>query len=269
MKKLLPVLVLFISFYGFSQDAKRIIASGQIIVEGSDIQGITIYNTNSKFGTITDENGEFTIAVSLNDLLEIRAVEYQNFDVRVNRTIMDSKEIHIFLIEEVNKLDEVVITTKGLSGDLESDIKGAATFNLRMDDLYFGIKNYDSAGSMADNSNPLVNPGMDTQGQGLVNGLNVKNVVDQLLIPLFRSEVVDKKAAGVPEVPANSIKYFLGSNLLVENFNIPEHRVEEFIRYVEDENFNYDLLNYGNEIELLQLLDKKSKSFLAKNGSKD
>jgi len=97
----------------------------------------------------------------------------------------------------------------------------------------------------------------------MVNGLNVVNVVDQLLIPLFRSEVKDKKAAGIPEVPVKSIKYYLGSNFLVENFNIPEHRVEEFIRYVEDETFDFDLLNYGHEIEFLELLSQKSKTFLS------
>ena len=72
----------------------------------------------------------------------------------------------------------------------------------------------------------------------------------------------DKNAAGVPEAPAKAIKYYFGSNFLVENFNIPEHRVEEFIRYVEDEAFDFDLLNYGNEIECLEALSKKSKTFL-------
>ena len=99
----------------------------------------------------------------------------------------------------------------------------------------------------------------------MVNGLNVINVVDQLLIPLFRSEVKDKKATGISKIPANSIKYFLASDYLVENFNIPPHRVEEFIRYVEDDTFNFQLLNYGNEMEFLELLSQKSKVFLIKN----
>jgi hypothetical protein len=74
--------------------------------------------------------------------------------------------------------------------------------------------------------------------------------------------VKNKKAAGVPEVPAENIKYYLGSNFLVENFDIPEHRVEEFIRYVEDDTFDFDLLNYGHEIEFLELLNQKSEIFL-------
>ena len=93
------------------------------------------------------------------------------------------------------------------------------------------------------------------------NGLNVVNVLDQLLIPLFRPEVKDKKAVGIPDVPAESIKYYLGSKFLVDNFNIPEHRVEEFIRYVEEDTFDFYLLNYGHEMEFLELLSKKSKMF--------
>ena len=95
-----------------------------------------------------------------------------------------------------------------------------------------------------------------------MHGLNIVNIVDQLLIPLFRSEVKDKKAAGIPEVPSKSIKYYLGANFLVENFSIPEHRVEEFIRYVEDATFDFDLLNYGHEIQFLELQNFKSKEFL-------
>jgi hypothetical protein len=55
----------------------------------------------------------------------------------------------------------------------------------------------------------------------------------------------------------------------VEHFNIPEHRVEEFIRYVETKGFDFNLLNYGNEIEFLELLSKKSNAFLEIKNSTD
>ena len=262
MKKLLPLFVFCISFFALSQDIKRVNVSGKIIVEGNDIEGITIYDSSSNTGTVTNENGEFTISVGSNDLLEIRALQYQNFNVRVNNAILESKEISIFLIEEINKLDEVLVTTTGLTGNIKKDIKSVKTFKPKLDAIYFGIKNEDSYDFSDDNKSPVENIAMHSQAQTMVNGLNVVNVVDQLLIPLFRSEVKDKKAAGVPEVPAKSIKYYLGSNFLVENFNIPEHRVEEFIRYVEDKEFDFDLLNYGHEIEFLELLSKKSKTFL-------
>jgi len=262
MKLLLSLFLFCFSFYTFSQGINRENVIGKIIVEGNDIEGITIYNTSSNIGAVTDKNGEFTIAAALNDLLEIRALEYQNIDVRINKAIIKSKEISIFLIEEMNILDEVVVQTKLLSGNLITDVNNLETFSPKLDAIYFGIKSADAYELSDDNRSQIKNLEMNTQGQTMINGLNVVNVVDQLLIPLFRSEVKDKKAAGVPEVPVKSIKYYLGSTFLVENFDIPEHRVEEFIRYVEDDTFDFDLLNYGHEIEFLDLLSKKSKLFL-------
>jgi hypothetical protein len=262
MKKLLPLFLFCISFFAFSQDIKREKIKGTIVVEGSDLEGITIYNSSSSSGTVTDEKGEFIIAAALNDLIEIRAIEYQNFDVRINEFILESKIIHLFLIEEMNQLEEVIISPKKLTGNLKTDINIVQTFSPKRDAIYFGIKNEDSYGFNGENRNRLKKIAMHSRPQGMIDGLNIVNVVDQLLIPLFRSEVKDKKAAGIPEVPVKSIKYYLGSNFLVENFNIPEHRVEEFIRYVENEAFDFDLLNYGHEIEFLELLNRKSKVFL-------
>ena len=262
LKKLLPVFVFCISFFAFSQDVKRENVNGKIIVEGNDIEGITVYNSSSKIGTVSNENGEFIIAVASNDLIEFRALEYQNFDVRVNNAILESKRMSIYLIEEINKLEEVIITTKGLTGNLNVDIYKVNTFTPKLNAIYFGIKNNNTDETSDVNGGQIENLGMHSQARPMVNGLNVVNIVDQLLIPLFRSEVKDKKAAGIPEVPAKSIKYYLGSNFLVENFNIPEHRVEEFIRYVEGAAFDFDLLNYGHEMEFLELISKKSKTFL-------
>jgi hypothetical protein len=265
MKKLLTIIVFCVSFYAISQDIKRESINGKIIIEHNDIEDITIYNSSSNKGTVTNENGEFIIAVALNDLLEIRALQYQSFDVIVSKAILESKKISIFLIEEIKKLDEVIITTKGLSGNITTDINSVKTFNPKLDAIYFGIKDKDAYDFTDNSAGQIENNDTDPKAQTMVNGLNVVNVVDQLLIPLFRSEVTDKNSAGVPEVPAKAIKYYFGSNFLIENFNIPEYRVEEFIRYVEDETFDFDLLNYGHEIELLELLSKKSKVFLNTN----
>jgi hypothetical protein len=262
MKKLLLILVCCSSVIATSQEMKRENVNGKIIVEGGNIEGITIYNTSLNLGVVTNKNGEFTIPVDVKDLLEIRFLEYQNFDVIVNEAILESKKMNIFLIEEVDKLDDVLITNKKLTGNMKADLTNLKTYTPKMDAMYFGIKNSDAYALSDANKSQVEIVGMPAQDQILVNGLNVVNVVDQLLIPLFRSEVKDKKAAGVPEVPAISIKYYLGSNFLVENFNIPEYRVEEFIRYVEDDEFDFDLLNYGHELELLQLISTKSKTFL-------
>ena len=263
MKKVVQLFMFFVGFIAISQGVKRENINGKIIVEGNDIENITIYNTSSNKGTITNEKGEFTIAVALYDVLEVRAIEYQNFDVRINKDILASKRVNIFLIEEVNQLDEVLVSNRTLTGDLQTDISNVKLFSPKLDAVYFGINNYDVYDYTEDNSEEIKNMAIRSEAQAMVHSLNVINVVDQLLIPLFRSEVKDKKAVGIPEVPAKSIKYYLGSNFLVKNFSIPEHRVEEFIRYVEDDKtFDFDMLNYGHELEFLELLNKQSRMFL-------
>lgn len=265
MKKLLLLFAFSISFFANSQDIKRENVNGKIIIEGHNIEGLTIYNTSSGLDAKTNKNGEFTIPVDLKDHLEVRFLEYQNFDIVINDAILESKKMNIFVIEEVNKLGEVEFADKKLTGNIKADINSSKTFTPKNDAIYFGIKNNDILAFNDGTKREIEIDGMPAQDQILVNGLNVVNVVDQLLIPLFRSEVKDKKAVGVPEVPAIAIKYYLGAFFLIENFNIPEHRVEEFIRYVEDQEFDFDLLNYGHELEFLQLLSVKSKTFLNTN----
>jgi len=262
MKNVMILLVLCLTFNVWAQETERQEIEGLIIVEGNEIEGITIYNATSKKGTVSDANGEFTIKVALNDLIEISAIEYKNFNVKINETILSSKELHIYLIEEVNFLDEVIVSTSSLTGNMTTDIKGIETFTPKTNALYFGIK-YEKDYTGIDTGDSANAVTQHSQAQTLVNGLNVVNVVDQLLLPLFRSEVKDKKKVGIANVPPEAIKYYFGATFLNENFNIPEYRVEEFIRYVEsEENFDFSLLNYGRELEFLELLSTKSKSFL-------
>ncbi|WP_299212323.1 carboxypeptidase-like regulatory domain-containing protein [uncultured Dokdonia sp.] len=269
MKKQLFLILFCIPFLAFAQNIKRENINGKIIVEGNDIEGITIYNSTSNKGTITNAKGEFIIAVALYDLIEVKALEYQNIDIRVNKDILESKKVRIFLIEEINQLDEVFVRTRELTGDITTDAKSVKLFTPKKDVVYFGMVNQDPNDFVEDNPARIINTAIRSEADAMVYSLNVINVVDQLLLPLFRSEVKDKKAAGIPEVPVKSIKYYLGSSFLVENFKIPEHRVEEFIRYVEDDTFDFELLNYGHEIEFLELLNKKSKMFLNSKSKTD
>lgn len=151
MKKALLLFIFCISFSVVSQEIKREIVKGKIIVEGSDIEGITIFNTSSKKGSVTNLNGEFAIVVALNDFLEIRALEYQDFDVKINEDILQSKRITIFLIEEINKLEEVVINSKRLTGNLKLDVNSAKKFNQKLNVVYFGMKSKESNNFSDDN----------------------------------------------------------------------------------------------------------------------
>ena len=265
MKKAIFLFALLSTMHVMSQGIKRVRVSGKIIVESNDISGITIYNISSNKGVVTDENGAFTLRVALDDLIEVSALQYQNVNFKINEAIIQSKTMKLFLIEEIYKLEEIIVSTKRLSGNLNIDIQNSTVFKPKLDALYFGIKHSDDFDFKDDYKSKTKNIAMNSERQTMINGLNIVNVVDQLLLPLFRSKAVDKKESGITNVPVESIKYYFGSEFLVDNFNIPSHRVEEFIRFVESKDFDFSLLNYGKEMEFLELLNKKSIEFLSSN----
>ena len=168
MKNLLLVLLLLISFTLSAQVSKRVKVDGKIIVEGQDMDAITVFNTSTKQGVVTNQNGEFVIEVGLNDLIEFRALQYQHFDLKISQAIINSKRIRVFLIEEINKLDEVLVFTKGLSGDLSTDVSSAKTFNPKLDALYFGIKKSDEYEFIDDPRSKVKNEAMHSQSTSII-----------------------------------------------------------------------------------------------------
>ncbi|GAA3559821.1 carboxypeptidase-like regulatory domain-containing protein [Snuella lapsa] len=256
------LIVTFSSLQSFSQNFLRIEVEGKIIVESNDVSGIAIFNKSSNTGTVTNDNGMFNIKVKLNDVIEVSALQFQNITFQVNEAIMESRSMKIFLIEEIKKLDEVIVSNNKLSGNLNTDLENTKVYNLKLDALYFGLKAIDDNQFERDYKSKVKNEVMTSQRQTMIYGLNIVNVVDQLLLPLFRSKVPNKKAHGIPEIPIEYIKHYFGAEFLTHHFNIPEHRIEEFIQFVQTEDFDYSLLNYGKEMEFLEFIHKKSVTFL-------
>ena len=123
MKKIIVTLFCTFSIIAFSQDIDRITINGRIIVSAQDKEGVTVYNTSSNKGTVTDEIGEFKIDVAINDVVEFGALQFKDFTVVISEQILESKQMTVILVEEVNKLDEVVLLPFGLTGNLNADLE--------------------------------------------------------------------------------------------------------------------------------------------------
>ncbi len=128
-------------FFVMAQNSDRIEVSGKIVVDSDDLEGITVFNTSAKKGVITDENGLFKLDVALNDIIEFRALQFQNFTVTIDENIIKSKKMTVFLVEKINKLDEILILPYDLTGNLLVDIESVKTFNPDLDAIYFGLAN--------------------------------------------------------------------------------------------------------------------------------
>ena len=269
MKTALLYLFLFSPLFLLNaQNIQRTEVSGKIVVNSDDLEGITVYNTSAKNGTLTDENGFFKLKVALNDVIEFRALQFQSFTVTIDKNIIKTKNLTVFLVEKINKQDEVVILPYDLTGNLLIDIESVKTFNPDLDALYFGLANMNDYEFPDDYKSKVVNVAMPGTGNDIPYGLNVIGIVDLFLRPIFKSKK-NKEVEIMGAEDSNKVFTELYSTkFLVENFNIPEDKVDAFIAYVEEQGLDYSLLNSGKEFQFLEFISVKSKEFLAKDGGK-
>ena len=118
---------------------ERIKIDGKIQVKTDELEGIAVYNSSANQGTTTDKEGRFVIEVKLNDILSFSALQFKDFSIIIDERIVKSKQVTALLVEEVNKLDEVIILPYDLSGSLFVDLNAVRTYNVDMDSLYTGI----------------------------------------------------------------------------------------------------------------------------------
>jgi hypothetical protein len=102
----LLLLVLF-SFKGFSQE-KQTIYYLQDIISKKPIENATISIKNSNFGTISNEEGAFQIAVKSDSEISISHLEYKKYSLKLSDLDNDSKII--YLEQNTLELEDVIVT---------------------------------------------------------------------------------------------------------------------------------------------------------------
>ena len=262
--------ICLIAFIGFNfliakaQDVQRIEVNGRIIVDSPDIEGLTVFNASSNKGTITDEEGKFSILVTLNDRLEFSALQFENFVVVITQDIIDSKALTVVLVEEVNKLPEVIILPYGLTGNLTVDAIRAKTFNPNLDALYFGLDNLDKIDFTDDYISAVRNTAMPDNR--FYYAADAIKIIGLLVKPLFKSKKNRDEATLASD---RDIVEKYSPEYLMDKLNIPKHQMNEFIYFVEDSGMDKTLLEDGKELQFLEYIIKKSKEFQANKNGKD
>ncbi len=99
------VLMAFLALPAFAQNQ---IYKGMVVDEtGEPVIGATVKVVGTNTGSITDMDGNFTIAVSKGQKVEISFLGY------TTQTISDFSQVKIVMVEDAQKLDEVVVVGYG------------------------------------------------------------------------------------------------------------------------------------------------------------
>lgn len=261
MKHLILVLIFFISTLSlFAQDNSRIEVKGKIIVDVEDLDNITIYNTSSNKGTVTDSIGNFKIKVALNDEIRISSVQLIPFSTKITEAVIDTKVLKIYLKEYINTLDEVVLLPYDLTGDLATDALDAKV----SDQIVFNFESFENFEMPDDYHSKVDNIAVGSQNDRIRYQLDGMAIIGLLTNLIFKKKK-NKKDYKDPrlETPISIISEKFQPSYFVENYNIPEDKVQAFIGYIEENQFDTTLLEPKNELKLIEYLHTKSKAFLA------
>lgn len=257
MKKVICFLIYFsLSLFATAQTNERVEINGRINVEVEDKEGITVYNQSSKKGTTTDENGVFRIKVAENDVVAFGALQFKDFTITIDKRIIKSRQVSVRLVEDVNKLDEVIVLPYDLSGNLKVDADAVGTYNVDMAEIFKGEEDFDDYEYSADNKTRVDDPLLDENR--FVNGLNIPGIFRAI----FPRKNKSKKKLKELELIEDPIAQKYDPQFLLENFDIPLDLSEAFVDHVKSKGYDESLLISKNEIYLIQFLERESKLFL-------
>lgn len=257
MKKFLFLLfTISLSVSAFAQLNTRDLIKGKISVQANrDAENINVFNINTSKGTYTNSYGEFLIAVDKGDKLLISGLQYQEFKVVITQKIIDEKLISISINERVNELEEATVRANKLTGDIEVDASRAKTEDA---DLVEGnskdiVETFDYE-FRPDDKSAVHNDAIDKSY--LKNGLNVANLF-RTLLSADRKEKIKSEDTDV------AVRKVYNDDFFQKNFDIDHEHINEFIFYAEENGLQPRMLKKGNELQLIQFLIAKSKTFKA------
>lgn len=267
-KTILFLLLIFLSLSINGQTIKRVEVNGVILSKINDVEAVTVFNKSSNSGTITNKKGEFNIKVALNDIIEISALQFQTVAIAIEEDVVKSKQLKIQLVEQVNQLDAVTLTS-GLTGNIETDITNIKTVKVKTIDMgnmdvdfeYNDDKAFDKI-TVQNHLNATLNPEARDYLPDLIKIFN-----------LFKSKNNTNKSKNRDvllhsEIPKDLLSVYT-HNSISEAFNIPTQHVEAFLAYVENKGVNPKLLQPENEMQLIAFLLKQSELFLKQKNAKN
>ncbi len=241
-------LLVFFAMNCFSQK-KFALISGKIISSNNSVSNVNIVNLNTKLGTVSNDEGEFEMMVSLNDTLLFSSIEYEIKKIKITGNYLKYKRILVELMPSINELDEVFI--EGLSGNLNYDINKVPndtikkhTFILKPGDLKKALPP-DLHGSK---KAPYV--GFFPPIPGSVPLPDARYEAEQRL----KREIARKK-----QFPSKIIKQ-LGLDYFTDKLHIPEEKIDHFLAYCEYRGIIAEYYK-NNLLEVIQILREESKSY--------
>ena len=253
MKNLLSLITILFSLTVLAQERVKI--TGNITPPiGESAEGISIVNSTAKYATIANESGDFTIRVARGDTLHFSAVQFQNFSVVIDKGVMESRQLNVFMSQAVTELPEVVVTPYDLSGNVRVDVAIIPVVSLDLPTKSAGdIDPYE----YTFRPDSLVSPANAAMRSGMIyNGMDFANIFRNI----FTSRVA-MTTTGKNDDLDDQILLLYEDDFFIEQLNISQDNIREFIYFAEDNGLTSEMLEPRNEMLLVEFLVAQSKKY--------
>ncbi len=239
MRRLLLLLFLVCTVCSYAQDDDRRLLRGQVLYRNISVPNENVINVTSEAGTVTNDRGEFAIAVKEGDELAFTAVNYQLMVVKITNDILQKNRLVVEVNEKVTQLDEVVVTPDDPERFIQVKNEELKEFEYEQD-----------------RSTEVENIAMPRTGNILRDGLNLKNIFKVLL------KTNKEKATSGPKLKVSEVlRHVYDDAFFVLDLKIPQDKIDAFLVYCDAQSPEQELLRQDHEFQLIDFLVTQSKNF--------
>ena len=262
MKKTVFFILSFLmAFQGFSQTRIRQSIAGKVVLPvEEDLSGISVVNMNTSQAASTDLQGNFLLKVADQDSVQVSSVQFKPFTVIVDKTVIASKKMYIYVNEVVNELPEVVVSSNKLTGNLSSDIQTLKVITFPQKLTKEARDLYADYGSGYKDTRP-VNRAMLASHTHMVDGLNFVNLFKLLLVNSKKNEINNPYGTSSQPILNQEVRSLYNDDFFRQHLDIKLENISEFIQYADENGLNEQMLKKGSELDLIQFLEEQSKKF--------
>jgi hypothetical protein len=237
--KLLSTLLFFSSQFSFSQTIK-----GKVVFNNYAVPKVEVINVDTKTLTVTDANGDFSIAIKANDVLVFVSKEYELKKIAITPQTITKNNLIVELTLQPEELDEVLIT-KIPSIKLSSDAK----WEQGKLDQY--------AVEKAAITPKVVGVNMGT----IENGMNLMRI-GGLILKLFIKEKEE-----VPENKQQKIEFTqlakssCDQNFYIETLKLKPEEIALFLQFCDADPKSKTIMDNYNLLSMMDFLSAKNSEF--------
>ncbi|RFN59852.1 carboxypeptidase-like regulatory domain-containing protein [Marixanthomonas ophiurae] len=261
MRIKLTILLVLLPLLSIAQDIERVVIEGFITAPVSeDVEGVNIYNNSTQKGTVTNDKGEFKLKVGVNDRVLVTALQFQSFTIIVDKGIVDTKIMKIYLNPAVNQLEEVIVRPYDLSGNIVADVNRVKTYTFAPKmDLSYEALNYkyefqpDALTKVEGNAAEEA-----LHDNALKNGANILGIIGLLFPENMEINLVKNKNIEDRVQISRTLRQRFSNAYIEETFGIPKEKANDFLYFAEDGGLTETMLKGENEMELLDYMYQQS-----------